>query len=137
MIEGLRVFPAYQDARSKRTVVGSEGCEECKRTVSVSARQAVGCGWERPTADARPWAPSTWADRGWETTACPGYTTALPCVLEVAGCHAQWKAGTLTDFLGGEPAHAVALDALAWFDTALEIHKADVMRESMPKRGAA
>lgn len=128
MIEGLRVFPSYQDARATGNVVGSKGCEECKRTVNLDTRQALGCGWEPAIAGAQPWAPPAWAERGWTAETCPGYTTALPCVVELAGCHAQWKAGTLTDYLDGERANAVALDALAWFDGAIEIHKADQMR---------
>jgi hypothetical protein len=136
MIEGLRVFPAYQDARNRPTPSVARSCEECKRTVNVETRQAMGCGWERPVADARPWIPESWAERngpGWSLTVCPGYTTELPCVLEIVAAHAQWKHGTLTEYLDGEPAHSVALDALSWFDSSVEIFKADAERAAAQK----
>lgn len=128
MIQGLRVLPAYQDARAKGQVIGSKGCEECKRTVSVERRQYNGCGWEPAIAGARPWAPASWLERRLETTVCPGYSTSLPTVLEMTWAYPQWKEGTLTDFLGGQPPTPVALVCLTTLDAGIEEHRADLLR---------
>ena len=54
MIEGLRVFPAYQDARRRKAVVSD--CVTCKREQTMTTRQAIGCGYEPALADAQAWA---------------------------------------------------------------------------------
>ena len=56
MIEGLRVFPAYQDARRRKAVVSD--CVTCKREQTMTTRQAIGCGYEPALADAQAWAVS-------------------------------------------------------------------------------
>lgn len=128
MIEGLRVFPYYQDARLSGTVIGSKGCEECKQTVNVAARQDLGCGWEPAVADARPWTPSPWVDRGDVTAACAGYTTTLPSVQEVVAVYPQWERGTLAAYLDDVSPPRLALDYLAALHSAIELYRADVMR---------
>ena len=136
MIEGLRVFPAYQDARRRRSVISD--CDTCKRTQTVTTRQAIGCGYEPATPDAQPWVPPSWRDRGDEKlSTCPGYTTALPAVYEVVEAFPQWKAGTLADYLDGERPTPIALGCLAVLDIGIEEYKADCTREAMrPKAGA-
>ena len=135
MIEGLRVFPAYQDARRLRQVLSD--CATCQREQTMTTRQALGCAYMPPVADAQPWVPPAWRDDDRRLTVCPGYTTSLPAVFEVAVAFPQWKAGTLTDYLDGTPPTSVALACLAALDDGAEEHKAWATREAMkPKAGA-
>ena len=127
MIEGLRVAPHYFDARNKGAVVRS--CEDCKATTDVTTRQHMGCGYEARIADAQPWSPRGWADRGTaRPEVCPGYTTSLPAVGEFFAAHPQWKAGTLSDYLDGERPTSPALDCLAVLDSAIKEHESDAIR---------
>lgn len=132
MIEGLRVFPAYQDARGKRLVMAT--CEECKRTVSTDTRQAMGCGWEAPIDGARPWSPASWAERGIATSTCPGYTTTLPIVGEIIDAYPQWEQGTLTDYLDGTAPTPIALTCLTMLRAGIREHEAAPLREASQKR---
>ena len=136
MIEGLRVFPAYQDARRRKAVVSD--CVTCKREQTMTTRQAIGCGYEPALADAQAWAPPSWADSpGMTLTTCPGYTTTMPAVLEVVDAFPHFKAHTLTDYLDGAAPNPVALGCLAVLDAGVEEFKADCAREAMKKPGAA
>jgi hypothetical protein len=128
VIEGLRVLPHYQEARNKGGVVGHQGCEECKQTVSVQTRQELGCGYEPALDGARPWAPESWRERGLSLAVCPGYTTALPIVQEIVEVHAQWKAGYLTESLDGEPPTDVTLKCLTYLEAGINEFQADSMR---------
>lgn len=87
-------------------------------------RQGVGCGFERPDKDARPWTPAFWVEQEakgqseeerarWRPSACPGYTTSLFVVREVLGLYPQWEAKTLTEALGGELPTVPLLEALS------------------------
>lgn len=102
--------------------------------MQTETRQAMGCGYEPATAGAQSWAPASWADRGLSTTACPGYTTSLPAVLEIVEAYPQWERGTLTEALDGEPPTANALTHLMVFQAGLREHEADMMRAAQ-KRG--
>ncbi len=62
---------------------------------------------------ARPWTPKWWVMQGWDSSVCPGYSCSLPEVVEVTHAYAQWEAGTLTEWLDGEPPTKELLDALA------------------------
>jgi alpha-D-ribose 1-methylphosphonate 5-triphosphate synthase subunit PhnH len=126
VIEGLRVAPAYLDARADGSVPKS--CEECKRNNPVTTRQYMGCGFEEPVDDARPWAPSYMA-----TTACPGYAVELPMTREVFSAHVQWKHGTLPAFLDGEQPTSVALHCLGEFEAGINEHSAAKVREASEK----
>ena len=98
---------------------------------TVQQRQDLGCGFERalPPGDARPWTPRAWVDRGEATTVCPGYTSRLPVVIEIADAYPQWEHGTLTEYLGGVAPSRIALDYLTTFHYALEGFQAAKMRE--------
>lgn len=62
-------------------------------------RTAMGCGYER-SINPHPWTPValnvTWSGK---QTTCPGYTTKLPEVIEIARARLHWKdGGGLRDF---------------------------------------
>jgi hypothetical protein len=129
VIQGLRVFPAYQDAASTGSVIGSKGCEECKRTQMATTRQALRCVYEPAMPGAQSWAPKSWVERGIETTACPGYSARLPAVLEIVEEHQQWKHGTLSAALDGEQPTRGALQCFKVLEAGINEHRADLMRE--------
>lgn len=139
MIEGLRVAPAYLDARngpSKPFAPNGKNCEECRRNVTAAIRQDLGCVYEpRIERPGSVWAPQSWIDRGVATTVCPGYTTSLPAVVEVIDAHAQWKAGYLTEALDGEAPSSVALECLTALEGGINEHQADTIRRKS-KAGA-
>jgi hypothetical protein len=132
VIEGLRVLPHYQEARNKGGVVGHQGCEECKQTVSVQTRQELGCGYEPALDGARPWAPESWRERGLSLSTCPGYTTALPAVEEVTLAYPHWKAGYLTEALGAPPTDA-ALRCLTYLEAGINEFQSDAIRSKAGK----
>lgn len=125
MIEGLRAFPHYQDARKAGTAIGSNGCEECMRTIPRETRQQLGCGWEQSAAGARPWSPQSWGARGLSTTTCAGYSTRLHATVEIVDAYCHWENGTLVDYLDGERPTRGALDCLAVFRAGLNEYDAD------------
>lgn len=122
MIEGLRVAPAYFDARRDNVVPKS--CEECKRTVNATSRQYMACGFEPAVAGAQPWSPSYM-----QTTVCPGYTTSLPAVEETLDAYPHWKAGYLTEALDGESPSKGLLDCLSALEGGINEHHAAEMRK--------
>lgn len=138
MIEGLRVYPAYQDARNGGQVVGAKGCEECKRTVSIEQRQDMGCGYAPSIEQPRSvWAPAAWRDdhRADWLTVCPGYSTSLPGVGEIVDAYPQWEQHTLTDYLDGQSPGPIALRYLTALRAGINDHQADTMRAAS-KRSA-
>ena len=130
MIEGLRVYPHYEDARRGGGVIGSQGCEECKRTVSKSVRQANGCGWETTVQDARPWNPPAWASTNLNTSVCPAYSTGLPQVGEVLVLYPHWEKGAVGAYLDGADPSRVVLDGLRYLDIAIGEHSAWKLEQS-------
>jgi hypothetical protein len=74
-------------------------------------RQQLGCGWE-PRAELvqiRPWSPKS-LDTNWKgkIETCPGYTTALPEVIEIARARLHAKEfHSLREFCGGAPSETV------------------------------
>jgi hypothetical protein len=53
-------------------------------------RQSIGCGFEPAIPDATPFAPC-----GRTTTICPGYSTRLPAVIEIARLRMHWDKGAV------------------------------------------
>lgn len=123
MIEGLRVAPAYFDARREGVVPKS--CQECKSTQTMVTRQYMRCGYESAVGDP---SAQSWSPPYMRTTVCPGYTTALPAVAEVLDVHAHWKAGYLTESLDGEAPTKAVLDCLSALEAGINEHQAAQLR---------
>jgi hypothetical protein len=76
------------------------------KSFDTDTRRYMGCGWERPVDGAKPWSPSN-LNGEWklgreqsDATTCPGYTTNLPQVIEIARARVHWKeGGGLRDFV--------------------------------------
>jgi len=63
-------------------------------------RVAIGCGYEAPQANARPWQAPADADvDSW--TVCPGYTTTLPETIDIARAWVHWRVGELASYCDG------------------------------------
>lgn len=103
MREGLRFLPWLQrQFRDDRSIVEHlADCSECKKMTTQIDRQEWGCGYEQPLVGlrVRPWKHG--GCPGADPTACPGYTTKLPEVAEVARARMHAKNGMARDFLGG------------------------------------
>ncbi len=69
-----------------------------------SIRIALGCGLEPLSPHADPWTPPS-GSIGFDgnVTVCPGYSTHLHDVREVAHARQHWLKGELRDFCGGDP----------------------------------
>ena len=78
--------------------------------LSSEKRQELGCGFEPlPTEILRPFCQPA-SPRGYSgpaPTVCPGYSTSLPEVLEIARGHTHWKVGSLRDYTGDRPSAAM------------------------------
>ena len=68
-------------------------------------RQMIGCGYLPPVADhvrLSVWQPTPFSPkigyRGPDATTCPGYTCALPEVIEVVRARTHWTKGQLVVF---------------------------------------
>lgn len=98
-------------------------------------RQTMGCAYEPTIAAAD---PRFVLMRGsvpmvdWKPSACPMHLVRLPAIEEVLAVAPQWKAGTLTEFLGEPPTRAL-LAVVAEFDAAGNAYANDPNR---PKGGA-
>lgn len=126
MIEGLRVAPAYFDARADNDVPKS--CEECRERTNVQMRQDMGCGYEKAID-----APgSVWSPPYMQPTVCPGYTTSLVPVRECLAAYVQWEQRTLTEYLGAPPSE-VALTYLSELRGGINEHQAAEMRRKAQK----
>jgi hypothetical protein len=66
-------------------------------------RSYMGCGWLPSNPKARPWSFPHPAKDAPEATLCPGYTTSLPVVREVASARLHWSKGALQGWCGGDP----------------------------------
>jgi hypothetical protein len=79
-------------------------------TLSADNRAQLGCVFEPVLVQATPWSPlalnPAWKGidgKGEPPTVCPGYTTTLPDVVEVARGRVHWQKNSLRDFCGGAP----------------------------------
>lgn len=133
MIEGLRVAPAYLDARADGNVPKS--CEECRKQTNVTTRQHMACGYEKALDVDPSTLTGLWSPTYMRTTICPGYTVGLPATQEVLGAYVQWEQRTLTEYLGAPPTE-VALDCLKWLRAGINEHAAAEMKRKHPKGGA-
>jgi hypothetical protein len=73
-------------------------CEKCMQTTNADTRRMMGCGYEPKLAGAVPWSPPGWT--GARPSVCPGYSTSLPQVAEIAIARVHWSKGSLRDAVG-------------------------------------
>lgn len=89
-------------------------CANCLERVDEPLRREMGCGWLTRGDDepVMPWRHSD--DRGGHTfTTCPGYTTEIPEVADIAHAYAHWEKGQLRDALPeGQGASRALIDGL-------------------------
>ncbi len=96
MTEGLRALVWWHEKIRRGLVGDKSNCETCMQKLSTDQRQLEGCGYE-PTPEAhlmsfvRPAVGLGY--KGPDLTACPGYSTALPEVLEAARARMHWEKG--------------------------------------------
>lgn len=65
-----------------------------------------------------PWRPAT-GYGGPEPTACPGYSTRLPEVVEAARAWFHWGKSSLSQFVGGEVANQKLIEGIELMDAAV------------------
>lgn len=70
-------------------------CDTCIKELSEEMRQLQGCGYLPRHEFGKPAAP---LDCETEPTVCPGFSTALPEVIEIARARLHWSKGSLRDF---------------------------------------
>lgn len=94
-----------------------------QQTIPIT-RQQFGCPLTaaNPTIVATPWRPAA-GYSGPVPTACPGYTTQLPEVIEAARAWSYWQKGELSHLTGGKPASEELLDRLDQIDHAVSEHE--------------
>jgi hypothetical protein len=105
LIAGLLVLPWMHEALRRLSPYERKNhyltdCGKCKKMQTRQTRQVLGCGYEPAIADPRPWSRAN-LDADWQgkETLCPGYTTSLPEVIEIARARVHWKeGGGLRDF---------------------------------------
>ncbi len=84
-------------------------------------RQSFGCAYEAPAPSTIAVHPPTGCGyTGERPTVCPGYTTSLPEVQEIAIAHLHWTKGELQNYCRGYSPDAitrgVTMIAGAWAD---------------------
>lgn len=80
-------------------------CTSCEKHTDKALRREMGCGWlPRAENPAAVWSGQTGA---LENRTCPGYTTELPDVIDVARVYWWADKGSIRDRLGGEPPEAI------------------------------
>jgi hypothetical protein len=110
----LIVLPWYQDDHEKSEDKVPR-CSDCRDSVSEAMRRDMGCGWLATSWEGDP-APSRWVHSSGASprcVTCPGFTTALPEVLEVLDLFSHWETGQIEFALGGETASSMLPRALA------------------------
>jgi hypothetical protein len=126
MMEGVRALPWLEHARDEQPATLQ--CEPCMKHNEPELRRALGCGWLPPLEDA-----VVWSGPGHlELTTCPGYTTQLPDVVDVAQVYWWAEHGSLRDRLTRKPSRTLirGIDALRSAVSALNVY-----RIRNPKRG--
>lgn len=88
----------------------------------------MGCGFEpidlRPTGEggSRSWFQAPFDSGASEFRICPGYTTALPGIIQVARLVPHWRTQQLAEYVGESPPQPV-YDACAELDAAINVWK--------------
>jgi hypothetical protein len=81
------------------------------QTLTQHQRQINGCGFAPSLAGEMAKHVGDWTGCGYKgepTTVCPGYTTKLPEVIEIARARLHWSKGNLPLF-AEDPLHPVAI----------------------------
>jgi hypothetical protein len=132
IVEGLRALPWLQAARDEPGQHELLNCMTCRKNNDPNLRRAMGCGWLPPSATP---AGFVWSGPGGhlDLATCPGYTTRLPDVLDVAGAYWWADRGALAERVGRRPPAALVrgIDALRCEISALEVHQ---IRKARDKR---
>jgi hypothetical protein len=91
VIEGLRVLPWLQETRRERPDVPLFNCDSCIKSTPVPLRREMGCGYLAGST------PPMWGGPNGklELETCPGYTTELPDVVDVARLYSWAEKGGL------------------------------------------
>lgn len=107
MIEGLALLAPWQEAIRRKTQAFAN-CTDCKAGTSEMVRQSMACPYEAaPPEGLRPFVRPPDVEGATVTpTVCPGYTTSLPEVIELARAWDWREHGSLRDFCGGYPTEA-------------------------------
>jgi len=139
--QGLLALPWYQAARADNKM--PPDCSMCRDRVSAPMRQAMGCAFLDPIRDDRgelsvPHA--IWKHEGDKSagqTICPGYTTNLPDVIDIARAHQHWTKGELGTVLGGaDGLPPVLADGIGQIDESVQRLDGWRMSASNKKGGA-
>jgi hypothetical protein len=83
--------------------------------VSEAQRRDMGCGWLATSWVGEP-APWSWkhpSGAGPRCVTCPGFTTELPEVIEVASLFVHYESNQVIDALGGERPAPATFDGFA------------------------
>ena len=119
MIEGLRVLPWWHEAARRSLLGDKSNCETCMTRQSPHARQLGGCGYEPLLETREPWSGGSLPNySGPQTTVCPGFSIALPEVIEVARARLHWSKGSLDQFCHGQ-AHDALIEGIEYLDGAV------------------
>ena len=111
MIEGLRFLPWWHEQMKRDPTDARSKCETCMDRNPLETRQILGCGYE-PPPDERLRSVAripTLLGSSTDPTVCPGYSTRLPEVIEVARARLHWSKGSLREFVGGNPTDALVM----------------------------
>jgi hypothetical protein len=86
--------------------------------IPADQRRLMACGYEPPVEGARAWTHPGQEPR-FEgdpiATVCPGYTTKLPAVIDVAIARLHWQNGELAGYARGEPSEQL-MSSIAAYD---------------------
>lgn len=105
-------MPQWQEAGRRGLLGPMTKCDTCIAKRSPEQRQLLGCAYTPPPAGRLSSFVKPWQGLGYsgdEPSVCPGYTTQLPEVIEIARARLHWSKGSLAAFCPGEPPSALLI----------------------------
>lgn len=108
------------------------------KTNNLQTRQQLGCGWDPPLVNIKPtpWTPQNLsAEWKGDVDVCPGYTTKLPEVIEIARAHLYFSKGDLGAFCDESPSDRLR-EGVEILEGASNECQAWAMNNPAPKAGA-
>lgn len=98
------MLPWMQEAERRGASGLPSNCSDCMLANSLQTRQTLGCGYEPVAADELSRLVRIMEPLGSDIkpTTCPGFTTRLPEVIEIARARLHWSKGELTSFCSGQ-----------------------------------